>query len=221
MTFAGITTLNETSSGAASTLFVLGTAGNDNFTYTPNTTDNTAGTVTGVGPTINFAGVGSTFTLDAVGGADTVTVDGSSAADTIAIVRAVFVTTVQTTLPNPLKTVTLPNADTQSLIVASLTGSDQIDVSGAGGPATLTVLGGQTPAGATLNVTNTTAGTTTVTPGNTNDSGTVVNGDGTINFGGIKSVKITAATVTDTLTVNGTNGNDTITTATVGPPLLS
>src|SRR5262249_43243421 len=62
-------------------LTVLGSAGPDNLSYTP--TGASAGTVTGVGPTVNFTGVGGTFTIDALGGANALTVIGTAAANTI------------------------------------------------------------------------------------------------------------------------------------------
>src|SRR5262249_472647 len=59
VSFTGIEKINETSSGAASTLTVTGTSGPDSIAYTP--TGANAGTVTENGqPTINFTGVGST-----------------------------------------------------------------------------------------------------------------------------------------------------------------
>src|SRR5262249_55912568 len=119
---------------------------------------------------------------------------------------------------NALQTVTLVNADTQALVVASGTGVDAFTVSGAGGPV-VTVQGGQVPASSTLTVNNTAAsGNTTVTPGASNDSGTVANGDGTVKFSGLTVVTVNdnAASTTDVLTVNGTNGDDAITTAHLG-----
>src|SRR6185369_2207613 len=64
VTYSGIERINETSSGAGSTLTINGTSGQDNLAYTP--TGATAGTVTltGANPIVNFTGVGSTFTLD-------------------------------------------------------------------------------------------------------------------------------------------------------------
>src|SRR5207244_505356 len=111
--FSGVEHLNQTSSGATPTLTILGTSGPDSFTYTP--TDTTGGTVNGVGPTINFTGVASTFTLDAGAGTDTVTVNGTSAADTISVVKGAT-TTVKV---NGLQTVSLPAASDEDVTIAA------------------------------------------------------------------------------------------------------
>jgi len=130
VSFSGIERLNETSSGAGSTLTIVGTAGQDSLAYTP--TGATAGKVTldGAEPVITFTGVGSTFTLDAAGGADAVSVNGTASSDTINLFRSGANTLVQVT---PLKTVTLPTANTEALLVLGGLGDDQLNVNvGAG-----------------------------------------------------------------------------------------
>ncbi len=189
---------------------VNGSAANDNLAVTPTGTNSATAQDNGTGTVFNFSNTAS-FTTDLLGGTNTVVVNGTSGNDTIGVVRGAVTTTVTV---NALLPVNVATANTTALTVATGLGTDTINVSGAGGTA-LTVLGGQTPASDTLHVTNTAGGTTTYTPGATNDSGTLVNGDGTINFGGIKLVNDTA-TGADTLNVLGTNGTDTITAAHVG-----
>ncbi|HWB14429.1 MAG TPA: DUF4214 domain-containing protein [Pirellulales bacterium] len=191
---------------------VNGSAANDNLAVTPTGANSAAAQDNGTGTVFNFSNAAS-FTTDLMGGTNTVIVNGTNGSDTIGVVRGAVTTTVSV---NALLPVNVTTADTAALTVATGLGSDTINVSGGGGPA-LTVLGGQTPASDILNVTNTAAGTTTYLPGATNDSGTLSNGDGTISFGGIRSVFDTAGTATDTLLVFGTNGDDTISAAHVGP----
>src|SRR5262249_28017710 len=88
VSLCGIKTLNVTTSGPNSLLMVLGTAGDDTFTYTPTGATSGALTVSSTPPistmppvnlvTVNFTGVGGTFTLDPAGGSDTVAVDDTS-----------------------------------------------------------------------------------------------------------------------------------------------
>ena len=146
----------------------------------------------GVVPQVNLTATSLTIADTNAPAADQVVVNGTNGNDTIGVVRGAVTTTVTV---NALLPVNVTAADTTALTVASGLGTDVINVSGTGGPA-LTVQGGQTPASDTLNVTNTAAGTTTYTPGATNDSGTLVNGDGTVNFAGIKLVSDTAANAT-------------------------
>lgn len=197
--------------GAA--LTIDGTDDNDNFEYTPTGANAGSVNLNGQYLTTNFFNVGaaSAFTIDGLGGINQVTVDGTAANDVIGVVRGVS-DTVQV---NALQTVTLPSADTQSLVVASGFGDDTVNVSGTGGPP-VTVLGGQAPSSLILNVINTLAGSTVVTPGADNDSGTVVSPDGIVHFDGVGSVSVTAAAAADVLTINGTNGDDTITTENLG-----
>ncbi len=213
VTLTGVEVANLDGNGNA--LTVNGTAGPDSLAYTP--TGTAAGTVTlaGLNLVTNFTNVAAAFTIDPGAGADTVTVNGTSANDAITVVRGATNDTVQV---NALQTVTLVNADTQSLVVATGAGIDGTTVSGSGGPV-VTVQGGQTPASDNLTVNNTVAsGNTTVTPGAANDSGTVANTDGTIKFSGMTLVTVNdnVASTIDILTVNGTNGDDAITAAHVG-----
>ena len=99
----------------------------------------------------------STFTV-AAGGNDTVTVNGTSGSDSIAVARAATTTVTV----NALKRIDMPAANTEALVVAAGLGDDFINVTGTGGPASLTIDGGLPTASDTLTITNTTAGTTTV-----------------------------------------------------------
>ena len=210
---SGVGVVNLSDLGAAAT--INGTAaGPDTFAVTPTGANTATIVANAVAPTLNLTATSLTIADTNGSGGNKVVVNGTVATDTIGVVRGAT-TTVSVNNGTALLPVNVTTADTSALTVASGTGTDTINVSGAAGPAIFTVLGGQTPASATLNVTNTAAGTTTVTPGATNDSGTVANADGTINFGGVKAVKVTG-TGADTLTVRGTNGNDAITSQSLG-----
>jgi hypothetical protein len=216
VSFSGVEVVNVNAGGAKVT--VVGTANPDSISVTP--TGAAAATLTsaGLNTTFNFSNVSPAaggFTIDPLGGSNTVTVNGTSSNDAISVARTAATDTVTV---NALLPVNVTNADTQSLVVATGNGVDGTTVSGAGGPV-LTVAGGQTPASSTLTVINTAAsGNTTESQGPTNDSGTVANGDGTIKFSGLTTVTINdnAASTTNILTVNGTNGNDAITAARLG-----
>ncbi len=140
------------------------------------------------------------------------TVNGTSAADTIAVARGVTNDTVQV---GALQALTVVNANVQALLVATGAGADTVNVTGTAGPS-LTISGGQVPASDILNITNTATGATTVTPGTTSDAGIVASVDGIVNFAGMKAISVTAAGSTDSLTILGTNGNDAITSQTLG-----
>src|SRR5205823_535668 len=103
--------------------------GPDNFTYETTAVD--GGTVTGVGPEIDFTGLGSTFTLDPSGGFDTVTVVGTSTGDVITATGDVALPTVQVLNGLP---VTLPVASTESLVIAAGNGDDQLTVDSSTAP---------------------------------------------------------------------------------------
>ena len=203
---SGVGTVNLTNTNEA--IIVAGTPSADTFVVTPTTANSAAIQANGVNPVVNAITTGA-LTVAPAGGGDSVTVNGTANGESINVFRAVAADTVSVAA---LKTIAIASADTANLVVATGLGTDTVNVTGTLGPI-LTVAGGQTPASDTLKVTNTATGTTTVTPGATNDSGTIVNGDGTIDFGGIKTVNITAATSTDTLTIKGTNGTSTITAA--------
>src|SRR5262249_30651324 len=79
VSLSGVEVLNV--NAASHNLPALGPAGPDNLSYPP--TGASAGTVPGVGPTVNFTGVGGTFPIDALGGANALTVIGPAAANTI------------------------------------------------------------------------------------------------------------------------------------------
>jgi len=212
LSISGVGTVNLNDGAGAIT--VNGSAGPDTFNVTPTGTNSATVMANGVAPTLNLTAASLLIADTTSPAGNTVVVNGTAATDVIGVVRGAT-TTVMVNDGTPLLPVSMTTLDTTALTVASDTGADTINVSGSGGPTVFTVLGGQSPASATLNVTDTAAGTTTVTPGATNDSGTLVNGDGTVNFAGVKSVKVTG-TGADTLVVKGTNGNDAITAQTVG-----
>jgi hypothetical protein len=130
----GISILNINAGAGA--LTIDGAAGTDNFTYAP--TDIAAGTVTdsAAAPIINFTNVSGTFTLDGGTGSNSVTVDGTPANDTITVAPSGTNTTVQV---NGLQTVTLPNADTQALVIAGGLGNDNLVVDSTSGPVLIPV----------------------------------------------------------------------------------
>jgi hypothetical protein len=175
VTFAAISTINETSSGAGSTLTVVG-AGNDNISYTP--TGGNAGTVTQVGstPVINFTGVGSTFTIDPGAGTNTVTVNGTSSNDSITAVVSATIPTNTVVRVNVLKAVNIVTADTQALAVNGLLGNDELVVNSGNGPITIPITYDGGPGTNSLRLTNggtATAATSDVyTPGSQLGSGT-------------------------------------------------
>jgi hypothetical protein len=148
VTYTGIEKINETSSGAASTLTVVGD-GNDNIIYTP--TGAAAGTVSTANPgppLIAFTGVGSTFTIDPGTGTNTVTVDGTSGDDAIAAIvgTGALANTTQVTvtpqLPAPpaaLQPVNIVTADTRALQINGLLGNDNLTVDSTNGPVTIPI----------------------------------------------------------------------------------
>ena len=125
VSFSGLELINEISSGANSTLTIMGTAGQDNLAYTPTGATAGAVTLTGAKPLINFTGVGSTFAIDPASGNDSVSFNGSSVKDTITAFRSGANTLIQLT---PLKALTLPTANTEALLVFGGLGDDQLNV---------------------------------------------------------------------------------------------
>ena len=103
---------------------ILGTAGDDSLQVTPSTT---GGLVTrdGTNLSIVVTGVDGDFTIDGAGGTNTVTLNGSSAADAITLTGGA--TSVAANV-NGNQAVTLPNADTQALVVDAGLGDDTLTV---------------------------------------------------------------------------------------------
>ncbi len=148
VTYSGIEKINETSSGAASTLTIVGD-GNDNIIYTP--TGATAGTVSTANPgppLIAFTGVGSTFTIDPSTGTNTVTVNGTTGDDAITALvgTGALANTTQVTvtpqLPAPpaaFEPVNIVTADTRALQINGLLGNDNLTVDSTNGPVTIPI----------------------------------------------------------------------------------
>ena len=107
--------------------------------------------------------------------------------------------------------VIMPAADTEALVVAAGLGDDVINVSGSGGPASLTIDGGLPTASDTLNVTTGTNAIVSVTFGTDPSTGVVDdNVSGNVSFQGIEVLGLTGSGAATSLTVNGTNGDDAI-----------
>lgn len=213
VSFEGVEKINQISSGAASRLSVVSTLGLDNIDYTP-TGPNAGVVLSNNNLEVNFAGVGSTFSINPVGGSDTVTVHGTDNADTISVVRAPQ-TLVQV---NGLKTVAIQTLTTEAIIIAGGLGSDDITVSGYDDVALINhgplyIDGGDAGSpGDTLTI-NVEKGITTVNAGATLDSGTVSaprNSD--LSYTGIELLTINGKdALSDGIVINATNADNHIT----------
>ena len=201
ISFTGIEHLNAT---ATATITVNGNSGADLLTVTP-TGANTATIVPSVGGLLSInTDNPDALTINTAGGSDTVSVIGTSSNDTIGVARTA---TAQVTV-GALKAIQISNSE--SLRIAGGDGNDTINVTGTGSTAFLVVDGGLNTTNDTLTVTNATAGATTYTPGSSSDSGTITTPDGGIEVLGTELITLAGATAGDTLTANGTHGNDTI-----------
>src|SRR6202008_78075 len=150
-----------------------------------------------------------------------ITFNGTSGVDTINVVRGAT-TTVQRT---GFKQVSLPAATTEALVVAAGLSDDVINVSGTGGPASLTIDGAGPTASDTLNIATGTNAVVGVTYGVDLSTGVVSdNVAGNVAFLGVEILGLTGSGATTSLTVNGTTGNDAINqngnTATVNKPAV-
>ncbi len=206
VTFSGFATINEISSGAGSTLMINGTAGADDFAYTPSGA--TAGTVTlGNGPVVTFSGVGSTFTIDPLGGNDHIAVNGSSGDDPIVALGGAT-PTVQV---GALKTLTLVAANTEAFTINGLDGDDSLAVDNTAGAFTapLTFHGGN---GSNTVEFQGTATSSSYTLGPTSDAGaSIMDVSGvtqTVSFNGVESIQDSVSATT--LTVDGTDTSNSI-----------
>jgi hypothetical protein len=209
LTFTGTETVNVNNGGG--NVSVAGTAGQpDNLSVTPNGPNSAAVQDNGLSPLVNVTTTGGTLTVAGdPGDQDKVTVHGTSGAQTIGVaLGSPTVVTVGGFLPVNVAT---PTGNDLTLVIAAGLGFDQIDVSGSGGPDTLQVNGNAPSFADLLTVTTTTVGESAVTPGNSADSGIVFTPDSTTIFQGIGAVLVTATSPASTLTVFGTDGNDTIT----------
>src|SRR5262249_5044367 len=169
--------------------------------------------------TINFTGVGGTFTLDAAGGSDNLTVNATQAGETIAVTGALVTI-------GALKTVNY--LGTENLAVNGQGGSDTFNVTPS---ATTTMfIDGGDPIGVlpgdTLSVTvPATAGTTTFKAGPEGDEGGFsfsAGGIQSISFDHIESIAPVDITAPGgVLEVCGTNADDDITLVGTRPNALT
>src|SRR5262249_28756481 len=153
---------------------------------------------------VNFTGVGGNFVLDALAGSDIVTVNGTSGADAITASQSGTNAAVQVGV---LKTVTLPAANTEGLMIAGMLGNDSLTVNSATNPLLIATTFDGGPGFDSLALTGGTASTDTYTAGPQAGSGnsTIVftsGGGGTqvISFQNLEPVLDAVAAVT--LTVN-------------------
>ncbi len=193
------------------TVTVNGTAQPDAFVYSPTNTN--AGTVTDsvTNTVFNFSNISAAagaFTIDPASGSDTVTVNGTSSADNITATRSGTNTTVQV---NGLQTVTLPNSNTESLVILSGNGNDNLTVDSTTGPVTIPIV---YDGGAGTNALTLTGGTATAdsyTPGSQLGSGTnaltFAGGNELVNFLNLAPI---FDLVAGPLTVYGTNAANAI-----------
>jgi len=198
---------------AASVLAVRGGDGPDVLRYTPTGTQ--AGTFARDegAPELRFTNLPGTLSADAGDGADEVVVNGRSTADEALIARG-DPTTVQVA---SLKTLQLP-AGTESLRLLAGDGADTTTVTGAGGPANLTVTGGLPSAiGDRLVYVGANAEITYDDPPS---SGLLSSPDGNVGFLEMELVELNGGG-TGSLTVRGTNGNDVFTVGHGMPPQVT
>ncbi len=188
---------------------MVGTANPDNIVYTP--TGANAGIVSETGePTINFTGVGSTFTIDPAAGSNTVTINGTQGADAFDITKSGTNTIV--TLNGTLAA-TLVSADTGTVVINGLGGNDSLTVDSSNGPIFPDVdFDGGTGIDTALMTGS--GDTSTYTPGPLPGAGTdtlFTNAVGTttLNFTNTELLNDEATTL-QPFEIVGTNGNDAI-----------
>ena len=187
----------------ANSISVVGTATADSLNVIPTGANTATMTAAGLNMTVKTNNT-SSLTVDGAAGTDTVTINGTSANDVIGVARTA---TAQVSV-GALKVVQVSNSE--SLRVLGGDGNDTINVTGTGSTAFLVVDGGLNSANDSVSVTNSTAGTTTFTPGTLFDAYTLGTPDGAIDILGTELVTLNGAAAGDTLTANGTHGNDTI-----------
>jgi len=134
-TFSAVGTINVAAGGGS--LLVNGTAGDDNFAYTPLSTATDSGTVTldGPAPVLNFKGVGAAgkFTIDPLGGTNSVTVDRPAAVASILASGGPTPVVQVSTSAGLTQALTLVPAHTQTLVIAGGLGSDTLTVNSSAG----------------------------------------------------------------------------------------
>ena len=155
----------------AGAITVIGTAGPDDFSFTPTGATTATISVSGSETVLNTTNSG-TLTIDPLGGANSVTVHVSAGTNTIHAVSG----TPPTVQVNLDQTLTLVPADTQALIVLGGVGADTLDVNSALGayPIPITFDGGGGGDSLNLRATGNLATTDTYTAGPNPGSGTSV-----------------------------------------------
>jgi hypothetical protein len=200
VTFAGVETINQASSGPAATLSVLGTANDDTLNYTPATATSGSVVLASTGLAVNFTGLVGALNLSGAAGSDTIAVSGNAAANTIAVSGAAVAV-------DALKAA---NVSAESLRVLGLAGSDLFNVTPG---ATPIFIDGGDPVGVLpgdqLNIISG-GGVVNFNVGPENDEGSIVVGAlQPVNFDHIESIG--AIVGSPVATINGTNGDDDIT----------
>ena len=178
VTLTGVEVANldaNTVAGVPNPLTVVGTAGNDNISYTPSGA--AAGTFqnAGLNTVFNFTnvtGLANPFTINGNGGTDQVTVNGTAASDTITAAVSTTAATNTVVTVNALKEVNIVTAAAASLVVEGDTGNDNLTVDNVRGPVTIPITYDGGPGTNALTLVNGTATSDTYTPGSQLGSGT-------------------------------------------------
>ena len=199
----GVEALNLGATGGAATLTITGTSGPESLTYIP--TSATGGNVAdaGLNLAVTFSGVAGAFTIDPLGGNDTITVVGTNAGETIGVDASVGTVTV-----GAFKTLTFSTANTDSLIVQGLAGSDIFNVTAGSVP--VLIDGGDPiglPPGDHINI----SGASTYNAGPLVDQGSFSGPNQPVSFVHIESITVLGGGGGGPAIINGTNGNDAIT----------
>lgn len=206
---------------AGDVALATGTVGNDTFTVVPQSATLLNISANGIGPVFSpsmGAAATSTIQLDGSAGQDLVNVLGTAASESIGITKG---TTTNVTV-GALKTVGISAVSTEAVTVQGREGADTFAVSGTAFSAQALNVDGGAPtsnsasAADTLAVNLTTAGATTLAPGATPDSGAITNPDGAIGFSGFEFLTVTGSAGVNSLTIQGTHANDTMTLQPVG-----
>lgn len=186
-----------------SALTVIGTADGDAMRVQPTGEFSASVAVDGSLPTVFGTRIGSTFVVDPAGGDDTVAVQGTTASDRFAVGRTTnLAVQVGSLLPARI-------AGTEDAELNGLGGDDRFDLTGSGGPPTLTVAGGHDSGADSVTV----AGTTTDAAISVDDNlGTgQLDSDGPpVGLEEIERVDI-EGDGSDTLTVRGSDAPDSLT----------
>jgi hypothetical protein len=193
-------------SAGANAITVSGRTTADSFSVTPTGADTATIAVAGLNLTINTDNTGD-LTIDGLGGNDTIEVIGTDAIDTVTVTYGGATTTVATT---GAKTVTVPNsASEDTLQIETLNGADTITLVNTA--AITTVVNGGDPETVDTMV-YTVGGNARVTQGAVSTSGLIdQTGGSNVSYSGLQLVSMNSQTADSTLTVRGTDDDDSIT----------